>query len=405
MADSNPQSARSEASPTIASFEVQNTPHTRLRATGKLFADPGFLGLAAVIALSWVAVSLWDLSSGLAASGNPPQHAISCNTVQAWFGDQATNTPGGRRIAIVATFPDSDFAMRTFCELTNQAPRVATLNEFGDCLWLGFPANEDSMRDEWLSKLKTRTENVLVITTNCPASFSLSWTSPSRDEANRIREELEGYFDTLPQYGLIPPWRPQDRRSAEERELHNRARRTYLALQRVQFVDDGQEGLNDLEQAIENAQRQGRASRAASLRAKRIQWIQAHRKTSLEQEFNGDRDLFDTKLADLFIAKDALDSSADSACRRSLEAMARLMGQLPNWNDQTPPIVDSFSAHAGVVTHDKLRINLLFATFTDPGEGAAALVHWLCQRGCFDLSYALHAGIGPVQLKGEAAGH
>ena len=63
------------------------------------------------------------------------------------------------------------------------------------------------------------------------------------------------------------------------------------------------------------------------------------------------------------------------------------MGRLPEINGVLSLEADRFSAPLGFVSHKKARIDLSAVTFKQIGEGAPALVEWLCRQGCTDLKY------------------
>lgn len=69
------------------------------------------------------------------------------------------------------------------------------------------------------------------------------------------------------------------------------------------------------------------------------------------------------------------------------------MGQIPCIDGQPKPGAERFSC-TGLVLPRGLLLRIDGIMFVRPGEGAAALIDWLRNRGCSDFKYEFHAGGG-----------
>jgi Zn-dependent protease len=396
------QSNKMLAQQALQIFETLNARPPGWGATiGLLFAHLGSLGMAAVFAAVFVVAQRGGIGGLLAHGGRLPKHTYVCGDSSVWKGGQVSTDLASSQNTIVATFPSSRESKKVFQDLTTRLPAVASLKMFGESLFLVLPDNLVAARKEWLSELEKKTKEVFVNNTNFMAGASLSCLAPDLQTAETIENELNGYFGTLSGESLVPPWIPQDSRSAEERHQHQVARQTYLALQKTQYEGYENAEVKKLEKQIAAAVRQGDQAEANALRASLRELTLKLRVANMERVRDGKGGSIDAKVADLLIAITADEGKTNAAHSGLVTDMAQRMGQLPRENGIVPPTANRFSAQMGMVSHDKLRIHLVYVSFEQVADGAPALVQWLCDKGCSDFKYGFSAGAGLNDFDGE----
>jgi len=219
----------------------------------------------------------------------------------------------------------------------------------------------------------------------------LSFLAPTEPAARELEAELREYLNTLPNLALAPPWLPDDPRSPDERARHRLARQTYLKLQNYEDKTyDGVEMLS-LQKKMAEARKQADKAEMESLR-KQVQRLSEDAEREHVAEVRAGRQgIVDTNVIDLFVLQQQQAASGSETnlaiIQRPAEEMARHMGQ-------AAPGEARFLVRYGGVTREGLLLNLSWLNFERVGDGAPALVDWLCAKGCTSLRYGFHAGSG-----------
>jgi Zn-dependent protease len=390
------------AQQTLQIFETLNARPPGWAATiGLLFGHFTSLAMAVVFSLVLIVGQRGDLHAALANLKRLPKHALECGVARTWRGPQVEEKLALGHDIIVATFPGRAKTERAFEGLTGRLPANAALKTFGESLFVVLPADADAARKEWVRELQQQTKDVFVDTTNFEATVSLTCVAPDNKTAAALFDELEGHFSTLPYKGLVPPWFPQDPRSALERARQDLARQTYLTLERRQLENLNEGEQSALEKRITVARTQGDKAEVKALVKRMEQLAQQTRTRNLERARQGEYGPVDTNLVALFIAAAAEEPGTNGAHARLVDQMAQRMGQLPLAQGQPTPEAAAFLTRSGMVSRDKLQIRLMWVSFRSLADGAPALVQWLCDKGCGDFKYEFHPGTGFGDVEAE----
>jgi Zn-dependent protease len=389
-----PQSNKMMAQQALQIFETINAhPPGWVATIGLLFAHLASFGLAAVFALAFVIAQRGDLRDIFANAAFLPKHSLACGPVPMWQGSQFDEKIAAPAITLVATFPKHDAAATIFQGMTNQLPPLAALKLFGDTLLLSLPTGNDASRKKWLGELQQHTKDVFVDSTNYHAAFSISGIAPSAKAAEDMAAELNGYFNTLPNLDLVPPWQPHDPRTTAQRAHDELARQTYIRLQHSQFQAYTNAELRLLEKDLATAQKLGAQAEADALREQIITLRQKLAYQSIEAVRTGTMGPVDTKVVDLFVTLTTSETRTNEMVTNGLKReMAKLMGQVSpeNW-----PAGDGHAnARYGNVTQNGLLLNLNWISFNHLDTGPVALAAWLCDHGCIGIKYDFQAGLG-----------
>lgn len=375
-------------------FETMNArPPSWPVTIGLLFAHFASFGIAVVFAVIFIVAQRSGFQGRLA--DRLAKHALVCGQSQVWSGAQATNLMALAPNTIVATLPKGADVAKTFQGLTNRLPAQARFQTFGDTLLLSLPADLDEARKTWRGELQRLTKEVFVTGTNFGTSMSLSCSAPSTEAAEKIAAELSEYFDTFPTTHLIPPWSPEDGRSAEEVARHQLARQTYLTLVNKQSSGTSSDPeVKEIRRSLTAASRQGDNVEADALQKKLSQAYEKVRRENLQAIRRGDYGPVDLRVVDLYIAMATNQTEEAEAPDWFTRELGERMGQLPVVAGSVSIAADRFSAQTGMVSHQQARLQLSFITFRQIGAGPPALVDWLCQKGCTDFKYSFMGGGG-----------
>jgi hypothetical protein len=74
------------------------------------------------------------------------------------------------------------------------------------------------------------------------------------------------------------------------------------------------------------------------------------------------------------------------------------LGQIPLAAGQVKPETGRYSANWGQVTRNGLLLHFPYVTFHRVFDGPPALAEWLCAKGCLDVQYGFHPGMGSSDL-------
>ncbi|HWY31364.1 MAG TPA: site-2 protease family protein [Candidatus Acidoferrum sp.] len=400
-ATTRPQSNKLTAQQTLQVFETINArPPGWAASIGLLFVHACAFGLALVFALVFLVGQRKDLRDIFMNAASMPKHRIACGQVPVWKGVQFNDNsiPSGN--LIVATFARETDAATAFQSLTNQLPVDSTLQLFGDTLLLPLPADDEATRTTLVDELQKRTKDVFVDSTNYHAAFSLICVAPNTKAAEAINAELQGYFQTMPDLALVPPWQPHDQRTPAEREANDLARQTYLHLQAVDYQTATNAELNTLAEQVGAAERIGDSARITSLRDQITALNKKLKESAVAEVRAGVDGPVDTNVVDLYLTLTAdetlTNAAASSAIRNQL---AQKLGRLDAASLQVG--ADRWAARFGNVSREGLYIHLNFVSFNRLDQGSAALTAWLCDQGCIGLRYEFQAGLGTYGGEGD----
>jgi Zn-dependent protease len=389
QAATKPQSNKMVAQQALQIFETLNARPPGWAATiGLLFAHGASFAMAAVFALAFVIAQRGDLRDLIANAAQMPKHKLICGSTQVW-GSRQAGPDSAPQITVIATFARRTEAATVFQDLTNRIPATASLERFGDSLLLSLPPDDDALRKKWVDDLQARTKDVFVDSTNFPASFSLVCIAPDKKTAEAITGELEGYFNTLPNLALVPPWLPKDGRSTAERAQHDLARQTYLKLQKAESAGYDDAALKDLQSKIAIARKQGGQAEVKALRDQINERVQSLAQTNIARAGTGTGGAVDARVVELFARLSASATGTNGPDQGIQLELAQRMGQLAVVNGT---VDKRYAARFGVAAQNGLLIKVPWVSFECIDTGPAALADWLCGKGCVDLKYDFQSG-------------
>ena len=395
------QSNKEVARQTLQVFETVNArPPGWAASIGLLFAHASGFGLAFVFALVFLVGQRSDLRDIFLNAATLPRHYLACGPVPEWKGDQFSEKSLSSDNLIVATFGRHAAAAAAFQSLTNQLPADSALQLFGDTLLLPLPNEDEAARANWVQELQKRTKDVFVDNTNYHAAFSLVCVAPTAKTAEAIQAQLQGYFQTLPDRALVPPWQPQDQRTLAQREADDLARQTYLRLQESGYQTATNAELNALAEQVASAERVGDSARLKSLRDQIFALNRKVTDEAIAQIRAGVSGPADTKVVDLYIALTASETTTNSAASEAVRnQLAQELGRLDNASLQAGG--DRWSARFGSVSSKGLYLHINLVSFNRLDHGPQALSAWLCDQGCIGLRYEFGAGLGTYSGEGD----
>ena len=377
-------------------FETLNArPPGWLATIGLLFAYVTSLGMAAVFAAVFIVGQRGGFRGGLVDAANQPKRTLVCGTSSSWRGSQAGAVSETPPITIIANFSKRGDATKWFQMLTNRLPSSGSLRTFGDSLLLTLTERGDAVRKQWFDELRRHTKEVFVDSTNYPAILSVSCLLIDETRAKELESELNEYFYNDSTRSLIPPWLPDDRRTAEQRAAHQLARKTYLRAQNGKWDGYTDAKMLALQKRIASAQRQGDEAEVKTLTQQMTGLAEDLGKQRLNRLKAGEEGPMDTAVIDLFNSLPAITTRTNQDVTKTiLQEIAQRMGQLPLMNDRVAPSDDRFSTSGGSVSSKGRTLLLNWISFKRISDGAPALIDWLCGRGCTDLKYDIRSGTG-----------
>lgn len=386
-----PLSTKMVAQQTLQIFETLNARPPGWAATlGLLFVHVTALGVAAVFALAFVFAQRGDFRDMVNNASRMPKHSLASGPWPVWNASAVASDA----IVLVATFPKASAAAALFQDLTNRLPATASLKLFGESVLLSLPADQDGLRKQWLADFQGRTKDVFVDSTNYHAAFSLFCMAPTTNAAESIVSELNGYWSTLPDQALIPPWQPEDLRPSTERARNALARETYLKLQKAQMGGYDDPEVRALEKKMGTARIQGDTSAATRLGEQLKSTMEDLSRQNLERVRNGFQGTVDTNVVDLFEALNAGGTLTNRVAREGLRReLAKSMGQLSLVNGHVAPGDKRFVVRFGSVQRTGLVINVTYVSFDNIADGPMALAGWLSERRCARFKYEFQPGM------------
>jgi hypothetical protein len=221
------------------------------------------------------------------------------------------------------------------------------------------------------------------------ASLSLSCTAPTAATATAIEQALSEYLAPPAQMFLVPPWARDDGRGADERAQHERARRTYLALQNAAGPSPDAKELVELNNAIGEAQKQGDHDQVARLRKAAREKREQARQAALQKVRDDPQSV--SSVVERYVALGGDRTRADFLSK-SVAELGPLMGQLPLVDGKPAPSAIRYSVRHGYVLRNEATVSLLWLGFHDLFDGPEALLGWLSGKGCSQFKYSIQSG-------------
>lgn len=387
-----PQSDKAVAQRVLQIFEMLNArPPGWIASISLLFIQGASVVMALVFGIAFFIAQTGSLWNFVQAAAAQPKHSLDLKYSRTWCPDLAA-APDQAGIIIVATFPSATQAGMMYYSLTNRVADKMSLTYFGDSLLLYLPADRDDLRTHWFSILTNSTQDVFVDSTNYHAAFTVYCVAPDTNTAETIVREVNGYFGTLPDEGLIPPWRPQETRSPEQRARNELARQTFLKLQSTETPDDAES--DNLENKRVIAVKQGDHAAATSLQQQINTLIETQRKQRIADLRSGKSGSVDTNVIDgivlLTTPENLTNAPASAKIRKQL---AQRMGQLPFLTNGAPLYDSRYSANIGTASRAGLLVTISYVSFARIDSGPLAMATWLRGKGCIGFKYDFLPGL------------
>ena len=388
------QSPKSLAQLALTSFENLNArPPGWPASIALLGAHAASFVVAVVFAFFFVVAKQGNILNFLDLAANAPQQTYVCGSLIEWRGQQFAATERGRTLTLVGSFPDNAAVARAWATLTNQLPAEVGARKFGQTLLLALPVARDDLRADWIAKLEAHSTNVFAATTNFSWSLSITCIATNAAVADRIEAQLLDFATAPDPRILIPPWQPDDPRTAGERARHELARRTYGELAQLSGnVYTNAEHLA-LVRKSSNARRKGDNATAEALDKERQTLDQRLREAAIDRLQTGADANYDAEMIRRF--RELPDRSGDQAdladYLTKLAALTPLMGRLDEMPAAAGTDVQRFAGSSGFALRSGMIISINYARLESPYFGVPALANWLCEQGCLDLKYEIHS--------------
>jgi Zn-dependent protease len=386
------QSNKAVAQQVLQIFETLNArPPGWGASISLLFVQGVSVAMALVFGLAFFVAQTGSLLNFIAAAAAQPKHSLDLKNSRTW-GPNLAVAPDQAGIIMVATFPSATQAGMKYYDLTNNLPDNMSLTYFGDSLLLAMPGNQDDLRVHWFNLLTNATKDVFVDSTNYHAAFTLYCVAPDTNTAETIVREINGYFRTLPDEMLVPPWWPQDMRTSGQRAQHELARRTYLKLQNSQFSDSAE--LDDLAARMRTALKQGDEAGATSLQKQMNTLVETQKTARIARLRDGKNGPVDTNVIDEFILLTAPENMTNGPMIAKIRRqLAQRMGQLPFLTNSASLYDSRFSGNFGVASRAGLLVTISDVSFDRIDSGPKAMAEWLLGKGCMGFKYDFQPGL------------
>jgi Zn-dependent protease len=359
-------------------------------SVGLLFVQGVSVVMALVFGLAFFVAQTGSLLNFISAAAAQPKHSLDLKYTDTW-GARAPVAPDQEGIIMVATFPSAARAGMMYCSLTNRVADNMSLTRFGDSLLLAMPAGKDDLRVHWFSVLTNATKDVFVDSTNYHAAFTLYCVAPDTNTAETIVREMNGYFRMFHDYALIPPWRPQETRSPEQRAQNELARQTYLKLQDLQTLDEPQ---IELENKRETALKEGDTAGALKLERQMGTLVETEKNRGIARLRDGERGPVDTNVIDSFILLNDPENVTNAAISAKIRRqLAQRMGQLPFLTNGGSFYDNRYSANIGMASRAGLLVTISYVSFDRIDSGPKAMAAWLQGKGCIGFKYDFLPGL------------
>jgi hypothetical protein len=387
--------------------------------------------LAIGVALALTIAQNTPLGRFARAAAAQPKHAIAVADIVVARGPRVA-PPGltvasAPRATLCANFSTPGGAREAFDALRPRLVDGESLERFGQTLLLSFPRGDDAARRRWLGYLEGHTKDVAVDAEELISTpLVLMCVAPTSDAADRIEQEVSQYFGLPLDLNLIPPWAPDDTRTPDQRRQHQVARATYVRLTRAGLTGYKDPRIQAIARQAATANRRGDKDEADQLYQRRTQLMQEIRQAEI-QAIRDTRDgTVDPVIVDTYLTLPNSNSRGQTEFDEDGEpvwhptefdsapyqAMARRMGQAAP-PPPPPPLVPTttapatttrssksrmpttrptlmtnpYAARYGSVTRVGLLMHFQYVSFTDPLEGARAMVNWLDAQHCTTMKY------------------
>ncbi|HTI97865.1 MAG TPA: site-2 protease family protein [Dongiaceae bacterium] len=383
---------------TLQIFETLNArPPGWAASIGLLAVHGASIGLAIMFSLVFMAARNPD-AFRFGLNGARATHPVRCGEALTWSGPESAGALTNSQNTVIATLSPGTLPAGVFQSLTNRLPATARLQTFGPSLLLVLPVDLEGTSVTWRNELARTTRHVFVDRPDYPTAVNITCVAPNEAAAAKITAELDEYFNTLPQQFLVPPWLPQDTRSAAERAQHQLARRTYMLLSQAQYKNLDTAEMKSLQDRLATATHQRHRAEADTLKGQIGQLSEQIQKQNLDAIRNGKSGTVDTNLADLYLQSQLPASSTNGAYETLIHQMAQRMGQVPLVAGRAAPEAERYLLRNGKVNRHQTKLQLLYLTFEHVADGAPAVADWLCDQGCTGIKYGFQPGAGMPDL-------
>ncbi len=401
---------------TLQTFERMNATPPGVLATIALVGVHFFAFIFSVVfALIFFLAQHADLKDVFQQAAIMPTNVYDCGEMAEWRGPQVTAFDKEPNV-ITATFASHEKAEDAFAELTAKLPPNSLARVFGQSVFVTLPADQ-ALLDNWVHQIEMMKSVKVQIDDD---GFHTTWTmvciAPSGKEAERIRKEVEHYFQLSNQCQLIPPWSTRHGLTPEQRKV----RETWTRLRNAEFeiYKDPRmvERTNKRRELMRALGRRGaqKGPEADERRRKLVEFDaeQVKLQTQIRDEMfaeiaRKDPNGIDLELIALYkqqprfrfseegeddepIGKDEAKKRDDEWRAWNLQIGAR-MGQLPLENGEPRNGENGESVTGGFPVQTGLLLRFQFLNFDRVDEGVPALAKWLCSQRCLDIKYGLES--------------
>ena len=184
---------------TVRIFETINARPPHWFATLILLGVHGLSFFVALIAgVLFVGASNEKFREYLGIAARRPQHAYAANSSQTWRGAKAAPQAEGKRVTLVADFPDAPTAKAAYQEIIAQPTANAAATLFGESVVLTLvDADEDSIKQHE-KQLKQRAGQQEVQRSDQFVMLHLTTIAPTVRQRPRLRAGSNGTWLLLP---------------------------------------------------------------------------------------------------------------------------------------------------------------------------------------------------------------
>ncbi len=370
------------------------------------------IGVATAIVFAALCVMGQDTAMGnfMRMAAETPEQEYVCGTIRTWTGAEFETRDSSDVRTVVATFEGAEQAETQFAALTNELSGVMAARLFGQTILVSTPTAEQAGRDRCFNRLEGAGGKVFVGGTNQLSSLTVVTLWPTPEAAEEVEKALKDHLmaSSIAQ-ALLPPWHPDDPRSPESREAHDKARKTYARLinrHNETAADDAEEAEINESKAAEVEQLLRRLSEARrrgnDAEAESIQDELGRRDKAANDKFYASLraegpETLDLEVIDLyekhqeqFVAfepRETIDTTR-------LDAIAERMGLAAAPGADAESGADRYSSRGGFTRREGPLLRIEWLRFANDFEGVPALADWLCDKGCLEFHYRFNNGFG-----------
>lgn len=326
-------------------------------------------------------------------AADTPQYTYQSGSLVTWEGPDASYTNSLNTRTIVANFEDAEDAATEFQNLTNGLSAHAAARLFGHTILVATRSADAEERSTVFQQLEAATKDVFVPGTNTYWGFAASMIVPSEEVGKQMDEEFQPFFAAAAiNHWLIPPWHPNDPRTAEEIRAHQTARYTYhRIINRYDYEELNEEPEEDkIHEEISQASRRGDDAKLKELTE------ELQRRTDAERKAFYDDLRADTNGVDLNVIRDY--SLYESQLRSTngsqyslLQAVVSNMGTVAMNGKQPAPGAGQFSSTGGDMEREGFLAQFRWIRFQNPFVGTKAFADWVSSNNIPEMNYSFNS--------------